>query len=175
MMRMIILALIVGLAGCVSLNPVTLVRLATVNPIEADPGAIAVQLVLPEGIGVAEGTAAMTISARFAETEEGLDERFELENTGDVWRVARADQDALRALQRRVTLEEEADPDNASGSFAVGFEPCIWGNGPSADARFSIAIQLDEGGGFLPLINNARIADLYDDDDIAAVGSCEAP
>lgn len=171
-MRYLLVA-VLGVAGCVSLNPVTMVRLATMNPMEADPGVIAVQMALPEGVGVAEGTAAVTISARFAETEEGLDQRFELENTGDVWRIASADQDALRALQNRVIVAEAADPDSASGSFSVGFKPCAIGDGPTDDARVSIAIQLDAGGGFLPLINGARVSEMYDATDVDALGPCD--
>lgn len=171
-MRYLTLA-VLGVAGCVSLNPVTMMRLATMNPIEADPAVIAVQLTLPEGVGVAEGTAAMTISANFAGTEEELEQRFELEITGDVWRIAQADQDALRALQRRVIVAEEADPDGTTGSFSVGFEPCAIGEGPTDDARISMAVQLDAGGGFLPLVNRARVADMYDAADIDALEPCE--
>lgn len=171
-MRLLLVA-ILGVAGCASLNPVTMVRLATMNPMVADPGVIAVQMVLPDGVGVAEGTAAMTISARFAETEEGLGQRFELENTGDVWRIARADQDALRTLQSRVIVAEAADPDATSGSFSVGFEPCAIGDGPADYARVSIAIQLDAGGGFLPLINRARVSEMYDAADVDALGPCD--
>lgn len=171
-MRYLTLA-VLGAAGCVSLNPMAMVRLATMNPIEADPAVIAVQLTLPEGVGVAEGTAAMTISANFAGTEEWLEQRFELENTGDVWRIAQTDQDALRALQRRVIVAEAADPDAVNGSFSVGFQPCAMGNGPEEDARVSMAVQLDEGGGFLPLVNRARVAEMYDAADIDALGSCD--
>lgn len=164
---------ILGLAGCVSLNPVTMVRLATLNPMAADPDAIAVQLTLPDGVGVAEGTAAMTISANFAETEEGLVARFELESLPNgVWRVAPDDQDALRVLQMRVTAAEEADPEATSGSFSVGFEPCALGQGPGEDARFSIAIQLDVGGDFLPLVNRARVAELFDAEEVAGLSPC---
>lgn len=69
---------VLGLAGCVSLNPVTMVRLATMNPIEADPGAIAVQLGLPAGVGVAEGSATMMIETTFADGED-VAEPFVLE------------------------------------------------------------------------------------------------
>lgn len=172
-MRFGILCAILGLSGCVAMNPVTMVRLATMNPLAADPGAIAVQLVLPAGVGVVEGSAAMSIETTFADGDE-ISERFLLENLpNDVWRVARADQELLRELQVRVITAEEADPDTASGSFSVGFEPCTLGDGPGEDATFSISIQLDHGGGFLPLVNNARVSELYEADDIATLEPCE--
>lgn len=164
--------MVLGLAGCVSLNPVTMVRLATMNPLDADPGAIAVQLTLPDGVGVVDGSAAMTIQTMFADSED-VSERFELEDLPEgVWRVAREDRARLRDLQVRVVMAEETDPDNTSGSFSVGFEPCTIGDGPGEDARFSIAIQLEIDGRFLPLINGARLSDLYDAEDVGWVSAC---
>ena len=160
-----------GVMGCVSLNPVTMVRLATLNPMEADPGVIAVELVLPDGIDVVDGSAAMTISATFAETEEEVS-RFALARSGDVWRIASADQEALRDLQARVRAQRQADPDAVSGSLSVGFEPCVQAPGPAEDARVSINIQLDADGGFLPLINGARISEMFSDDEIASPEPC---
>lgn len=171
-MRFVMLGMILGLAGCVTMNPVTLVRLATMNPLDADPGAIAVQLTLPEGVDVVEGSAAMTIRTTFADGEE-IEERFELESLPEgVWRVAREDREVLRTLQERVVVAEQMDPDNVSGSFSVGFEPCTVGDGPGEDGRFSISIQLDVGGDFLPLVNRARVLDLYEAEDVGAVEDC---
>lgn len=172
-MRFGILCAVLGISGCVTLNPVTLVRLATLNPINADPGAIAVQLTLPDGVGVAEGSAVMTLETTFAEGEEVMG-RFELEGLPEgVWRVAREDREELRALQMRVIAAEEADPDAVNGSFSVGFEACTLGNGPQEDARFSIAIQLEVSGDFLPLVNNARVSEVYGEEYIATLEPCE--
>ncbi len=171
-MRCGIWVILIGLAGCVTLNPVTMVRLATMNPLDADPGAIAVQLALPEGVGTVDGSAALTIQMAFADGEE-VSERFELEDLPEgVWRVARADREALRALQARAVVAEEADRDGTNGSFSVGFQPCAMGYGPGVGARFSIAIQLEIGGRFLPLVNGARISDIYIEEDVEAVPAC---
>lgn len=166
------LGMVAGLSACVSMNPVTLVQLATLNPLTADPTQMAVALTLPEGVGVADGTAHMRI---YAEHEDGesFDERFELlQDAQAIWRVEPGARDRFRAAQGRAAEWEQSDAGAASGGFSVGFEPCTLGNGPGADARVSLSLQLEPGARFLPLFNNVPVEDLAEDADLTLLRPC---
>lgn len=166
------LGMAAGLSACVSLNPVTLVQLATLNPLTADPTQMAVAMDLPDGVGVAEGSAHMRI---YAEREDGesFDERFELvQDAQEIWRVEPGAQDRFRTAQARAAAWEQADADASSGGFSVGFESCVQGEGPGADARVSLSLQLEPGARFLPLFNNVPVEDLAEDADLALLGPC---
>ncbi|GAB5447024.1 hypothetical protein [Gymnodinialimonas sp.] len=163
---------VVALSGCVSLNPVTMVQLARLDPLTADPTQMAVALDLPEGVGVAEGSAHMRLYADHQDGA-GFDERFELvQSAQDVWRVEPGAQDRFRAAQARALAWEQADADAASGGFSVGFEPCTLDAGPGADARVSLSLQLEPGARFLPLFNEVPVTAFMEDADLAALRPC---
>lgn len=158
--------------GCVSLNPVTLVQLAMLDPLTADPTQMAVALDLPDGVGVADGSAYMRI---YAEQQGGdsFDETFTLiSDVQDIWRVEPGARERFRGAQARAAAWERADSDGASGGFSVGFEPCAIGDGPGDDARVSLSLQLEPDARFLPLFNDLPVEELMEDADIALLGPC---
>lgn len=160
------------LAGCVSVNPVTLLRLATLDPLTADPTQMAVQMLLPEGIGVTEGSANVRVQA---ETEGGaqFNEEFLLVATDpNIWRIDPDERDRFRAAQARATAWEQAAPQETSGSFGAGFEPCLLGDGPSEDATVSLSIQLEPGASFLPLLSGVPVLELGEEADVDTLRPC---
>lgn len=167
------LGMVAGVSACVTMNPVTLVQLARLDPLTADPTQMAVTLDLPDGVGVAEGTAHMRIYAA-VEDAESFDERFELvQDAQDIWRVEPGVRDRFRAAQARAAAWEQADADAASGGFSVGFEPCTQGDGPGEDARVSLSLQLEPGARFLPLFSDVPVEELVEDADLALLEPCE--
>lgn len=160
------------ISGCVWINPMTALQLARMNPLEADPSVMAVQLDLPEGVEVVPGTAELRLEMETADGDV-LDGRYVLENSGDVWRVPDATQLEMRSDIAQARAWELADPDGASGSFSAGFEPCAVNGGPTPDARFTMALQLEPDGAFLPLFDNVRISNIYDVDAVGQLAPCQ--
>ncbi|MEX3017133.1 hypothetical protein [Gymnodinialimonas hymeniacidonis] len=154
-----------------SINPMTALQLATMNPLETDPSVMAVQLELPEGVAVVSGTAELRITTETA-TGEALDGQYPLVNTGDVWRVAEDAQVRMRADIARVRGWEAADPNGTNGSFSAGFAPCAVGGGPADNARFTMALQLEPGGAFLPLFDNVPLTRIYDAETVGLLQPC---
>ncbi len=174
-MRFVIfLVLAAGLmvSGCGMVNPITAVQLARLNPLEADPADIAVQVVLPDGVGIVSESAGLVLSATSGagETISGFYPLHLL--PGDVWQVAEADHARLRADQAQILTWESADPDGTNGSLTVGFEPCALGGGPTEAARVTVRLRIEPDGDFLPLLSNVPVAQLYDQADIAGLSAC---
>jgi hypothetical protein len=95
-----------------------------------------------------------------------------LVRSGDVWRVPDVVQPEMRRDIAQARAWERADPDGTSGSFGAGFEPCAVGQGPEEDARFTMALQLEPGGAFLPLFDNVRLTNLYDAEFVEQLPTC---
>ena len=74
--------------------------------------------------------------------------------------------------EAEVAAWEAADPDGTSGSLSVTLDPCRIGAGPAPDARVSVAIRLEPGGPFLPLVRNGPISQVAGSDDIGALPQC---
>ena len=170
-----ILVLKMALAGCGSVVPSTVARLAGLSPLEADPAGFEVGLVLPEGVGVMPDTAVLELEARQSETGETLAEDIVLERIeGDVplWRVAEADLAAIRAFQEQARAWEDADPEASSGAISVGIGPCIRGAGPAPNAVISVLLRTSQDAPLLPLVRNAPLSGFSDAGDIAALPAC---
>ncbi|WP_044006221.1 hypothetical protein [Jannaschia sp. CCS1] len=163
---------ILALTGCLSVNPVTLLRLAALDPLTADPTGMAVQMDLPDGVGVTDGSAFVRLQA---ETEGGaqFDEVFALvASAQQVWRIDPNEQDRFRAAQARAAAWERAAPDATNGSFGASFSPCRLGEGPAEDAFVSINIQLEPEASFLPLLSEVPILSLVEEGDMEALRPC---
>ena len=67
-----------ALCACGAVNPVTALRLATLDPLTADPGAFIVRLDLPDGVGIEDGGATLSMQATrgadLADALEALDQ-----------------------------------------------------------------------------------------------------
>ena len=161
------------LSGCGGLVPTTLVRLGAVSPLEADPAGFAVTLDLPEGLGLQPGIGRLALTAERRDPPDRLAGACGLSSGPDGGIGVDPDEiDALRALQAEVAAWEAADPDGTSGSLSVTLDPCRIGAGPAPDARVSVAIRLEPGGPFLPLVRNDPISQVAGSDDIGALPQC---
>lgn len=170
-MKDVFLAAAILLGACSSTVPGTVLKLASVDPLTADPADIALQASLPDGVGLLPraGTLALRAELRDGSEKSGA---FPVERVGDVLRVAPASHDALRALQADIAAWEQADPDGTTGSLDVDLEPCRRGADIPDEATLSVAIRLEAEGAFLPLIRDAKVVDLVDSDTIAAMPLC---
>ena len=171
MMRLIICFVNLALGACVYVNPVTAIQLASFNPLSADPADIAVQIDLPEGVGIEDGSAGLVIDATHRE-RGGWSGFYGLEELpGGIWQIEPEAQIRLRRDQAQILAWEAADPDGTSGSLTARFDPCTIGDGPSEDARVSMLMQVDAGG-FLPLLPNAPISQLFNEAEVEGLPPC---
>ncbi len=161
--------LVLSLSACGQMNPLTLARLATMDPFANDPADIAVELQLPSGVRVPEGGASLGLSARFATTGESFEHSYVLARAGNIYRVAENDLPRLRADIARARAWETEDADASTGSLSVGVAACAEWNGPTPDAVFSIRLSTDGGKTMMPLMTNVPI-----DRALEAVGDIDA-
>jgi hypothetical protein len=75
----VVVAAILALHSCASLNPVGLARLAALDPLSADPAQIAVAARLPMALKLRTGDLVMTVKTDVTEGPGKIDETFLLE------------------------------------------------------------------------------------------------
>ncbi|MBS8227228.1 hypothetical protein [Vannielia litorea] len=163
------LCLAAMLPACTTLNPVTAARLSRMNPLTADPAAIAARLTLPEGLAVRPGSAILTISAERKATGEAFTHAFALEQRGSTWRLSPADVQTLRVAQAEAARWKEEAPDETTGSIQLSLGGCAVDEGPHPEATVAADLSLDGGASYAPLIRGVPVAR------IAAAAGPEAP
>lgn len=151
------------LAACTSVDPITLLKLSTLSPLEADPSDIAVNVQLPDGLQIRPETAILSVSATRNDLKsEGMYVLATADGSdGTTYSVAIDDRARLKAQQALILGWKEEEPDT-SGSISVGLEGCSVGTGPATNATISIQIRTEAQGPYLPLLNAMPIADVLD-------------
>ncbi|MEM7630498.1 MAG: hypothetical protein AAF227_00555 [Pseudomonadota bacterium] len=170
-MKQLLLTVSIALGACSSLVPGTILQLNDVDPLTADPAVIALRATLPDSVGVMPGSATLQLSARLRDGSERTGS-FVIEQMGDVFQVSPEAHNALRALQADIAACKAADPDGTEGSLGIDLEPCRRGADIPADATLSVAVRLEAGGAFLPLVRDARVVDLLDNDTVDEMTRC---
>ena len=186
MPRPLALLPILALAACGYVVPSTAARLATLDPLTADPAALSVAVVLPAGLRAQPGTALLTIESVRRDTGETRTLPMVLMETGlanvpvpagatgTAYRLSTADVVRLRALQAEVTGWKAAGVDTG-GSLGLGIGGCGVGEGPAPDAVGSAYIRTQTGAAFLPVIREAGLRDLLGPALFDAIGPCAGP
>ncbi|MEZ5713801.1 MAG: hypothetical protein R3D85_00695 [Paracoccaceae bacterium] len=150
------------LAACSSLNPVTLARLAQLDPMTADPGAIAIRLDLPDGLVVPPGGATLDIASARSDTGQSVKARLALTERAGIWALDPADAARLRSLRAQIRQWEAEAPEANSGSFSLGITGCATGDGPDPAAPVRADLSLDGGASFLPFLRGASVAQVLE-------------
>lgn len=170
-MRSILLSLAISaglvLQGCGAVVLPTLATLNALSPLTADPAGIEIAATLPDGADIPAGGAKFIINVARTDTGETIDETFILQRRQSsdgrlLFRINPADLDAVRAIQVKAGGWEANNSQATSGSFSIGVVACSLGDGPAADARFSVAIRSVVDGPFMPLIRNAMVSDVLE-------------
>lgn len=173
---------LLGLAACGAVVPGTAARLAAIDPLVADPGAIELVVVLPPGLSVTPGSAVLEFGAtRGSERRSG---RYVLDDipapptvaipdgaTARVYALTDKDAERMRALQAEIAGWKREGA--AKGSLGLGIGGCAVGEGPAPDAVGSVLIRMVEDGPFLPLIREGKLADLLGAEVLAAIEPCK--
>lgn len=155
-MKQTLLVICIALAACSTLVPDTMRAVADIDPLRADPADIALKLTLPPSVGIVPGSAMLRFGAR-NQTGASLEQSFALEEKDGVFAVSNKDHAELRRLQSEVGKWKAEDPTGTKGSISLGFGPCRIGDTVPEDARASVGIRLDQGGTFLPLVQEGPL------------------
>lgn len=176
------------LAACTSFVPATVAQLQAVSPIEVDPAAIEVAILMPAGLKPQPRSAVLSVAGRRTDTgeEAALDvilvERaitlvgVEVQPGEKVFafRVAEEDVASLRAQQAVFNVWKAEAPGASEGSLGVALGACTVGAGPAPDAAGAVYIRMAEGAPMLPLVRRAPIASLIGAEAMASIGPCES-
>lgn len=139
------------LCACAGLNPVTLIELAALDPLTADPEDFAIMVSLPEGVRLDPTQAALMLEAEGPDGAVGG--RFALEQReGEAWRIAPDALDPLRQTQAEIATMKATFGDAARGSLSLFAAPCRTIEAPDMQSPLSAQIQIEEAGPFLPLL-----------------------
>jgi hypothetical protein len=171
-----------ALAACSALVPTTAARLATLDPLTADPADIELVVILPPGLAVQPGSAKLDLSATRGKEERSGSFRLEdrpvttvadLPPGATARRFAIAERDVGRMRDLQAEIAQWKQDGAAQGSLGLGIGGCAIGAGPAAEARGSVLIRLAEETPFLPLIQDGRLADLLGPEVLAAIKPCQ--
>lgn len=166
------LVLSLVLAGCAGLGtpPSSALKLARMNPLEADPGAIRFALETPSFLRLREGD--VTVTVRFetgdpatsfleqykpvlvddAAAAQGLPARTEARRLV-VAKLGEADSEAFRAMQARVKAYR-AGGGKGKGSLSVGATGCRTAPVPAGPIRLSAWLRAEPRGPYFPLMRD---------------------
>lgn len=150
-----------ALVACASVNPLTVARLATLSPLDVDPAEIQVALRLPDGAGVAPGSAQLTLSAVTEDTPRRVSGDFTLTQSGQditTFAIAPSDHARMRALQAEIRAMKAAG--DTTGSLSVTLAPCRIGEGPGPDATVDALVRLGRDGPLLPVLKRATLSEI---------------
>jgi hypothetical protein len=171
-----------ALSACSSLVPSTAARLATLDPLTANPAALELVVILPPGLAVSPGSARLELSANRGQQRKSgsfrLADRPVVSGIdlpeGAVARgfaIAETDVDRMRDLQAEIA--DWKHDGAAKGSLGLGIGGCAVGDGPAGDATGSVLIRVRKGGPFLPLIEDGKLSELLGPDVLAAIKPCQ--
>ena len=171
-----------ALAACSAIVPSTAARLATLDPLTADPAAIELVVILPPGLAISPGTAELKLGA--SRGTEQMGESFHLKDrpvasgidlpkgaTARHFALGGSDIARMRAMQAEIAAWKQEG--NAKGSLGLGIGGCAIGAGPAPDARGSVLIRMAKDAPFLPLIADGRLSDLLGAETLATIKPCQ--
>jgi hypothetical protein len=170
-----------ALSGCSAIVPSTAARLATLDPLTADPAGIELLVILPPGLAVKPGTAKLEFGAtRGAESRKGsftladrpVAEGFDVPEGATARRYSLTAEDAQKMRALQMDIAEWKRNGTAKGTLGLGVGGCTVGDGPAQDATSSVLIRLETGAPFLPLIAEGKLADLLGPEAMAAIQPC---
>lgn len=188
------LVLCLFVAACGAIVPETAMRLAANSPLEADPSAIAVALLLPDGLAVRDGGAKLELTAKgigptelfkgaYTLAELPVDAAgFGADSAGDAGATVRfytippSDAAEMRKAQAKLkVLDRAGKRRKGAASIGIGLDGCRIGARPAPDARVSIFLRTETAGAFYPHIDKANLAQLLGPKLMAQLKPCDGP
>lgn len=162
-----------ALAGCTSFGtpPASMLKLARLQPLEADPGAIRFALATPSFLRLRDGDITVTVkfdtgdpATSFVEEYKPVVEDGAAETPGIVrdrldgrtlaiTRFDERDREGFRAMQNRIKAFRAAGGEGR-GSLSIGATGCRHAQVPDGPARFSAWLQAEPGEAYFALVRD---------------------
>jgi hypothetical protein len=170
-----------ALCSCSAVVPSTAARLATLDPLTADPAGIELVVILPPGLAVKPGSAKLEFGATrgtesrtgsFTLADQPVVEGIDLPEGASARRYALTAEDAGKMRDLQTEIAGWKRDGTAKGSLGLGVDGCGMGDGPAPDATGSVLIRLRPGASFLPLIAERKLADLLGPEALSAIQPC---
>lgn len=172
------------LAACSYVSPLTSAQLAAMDPLAADPAALAVAVVLPPGLAV--GPDGVTLELQAVQGAQVLAGRYPLRETaadpalavpagasGHVFVLRPADVAAMRDWQAKAAAW--SGQGGGQVSLGMALDACTQGAGPAPGAEGAALIRVQRDGALMPLIGPAPLSALLGPDLMAAIAPCGGP
>lgn len=177
------------LSGCASLNPMTLVKLLSIDLLKTEPGVMAVAAVAPRELMLRTGDVRMelklksddgainiheTVYLEVAEMPGTLDIAYDRESQRvTMARVPRADFERLADAQKRGRAFRASGRKDGKGSLSIGvIDGCHSGELPQGELPVSIYIRTEAGGDFLPVLSNVDLRQVENGTVAARIRPC---
>ncbi|MCC2617558.1 hypothetical protein LJ739_14995 [Aestuariibacter halophilus] len=178
----IIAALLLSMLGCASVPLRTMYHLSQFDPMQADPGQIAVAIRTTDAIAMQKGD--VTIDLAFAADDNSvvIDNHYLVEvaelqrwpaslqdglQAGEgltVLHLSEQDAQSMREVQKMVLeRREQLGSAKGKGSFSVSVKgTCLRKALPQGDVYVDLLLQVDTEQGFLTLAEDATLAELLE-------------
>lgn len=158
--------LLLTLGACAYISPPTVLSLSRLSPLEVDPSEIAVQIELPEGLAINQGSAKLTFALFDGGENALMHDEFTLVSTAnqgkEEFRIAQKDLDDVRRLQANALRLEDNTSEDVSGSIGVHLGVCKTKDIGEKES-VSVFIQTQHNAPFKPLLKNAPISAILRD------------
>lgn len=179
-----------AVTACASVNPAALAKLASLDPLTADPSQIAVAARLPEALKLRTGDLMMVVKTNGADGPGKIDETFYLEvseaEAGDAGvivpddgerlqtaRVAPQDIERLRATQAKASAMKAAGGAKGKGSLTVSAKGgCRVAELPDGPLMLNIYMQTENNGDWFPVVNRLDVKRALGEEMLAKIPPC---
>lgn len=179
-----------GMSGCASVNPAGLARLASVNPMTADPRQILVAARLPEVLKLRTGDLVMEVKTSRDGAPGAINETFLLAvedapagaagqvaaQDGErlqIARVAAQDVERLRATQARALALKATGDGREKGSLTVGAKGgCRTAELDGRPLRLNLFMQVEAAGDWFPVVSALDLAKALGAETLAKIPPC---
>ncbi len=152
--------------GCTNFNPVTAMRLATLNPLTLSPYEVGAIARYPDEIRVIPDSFILVLKGTNEITQETLDETFvltpSLNSDFEQWQFDDETAERLEDTRKLIVQWKQSAGSQASGTLSVQASFCQIAP-PPPNSRFSIEIKPSNDIGFLTLIRDKPISPLLQD------------
>jgi hypothetical protein len=179
-----------AVTACASVNPAALAKLASLDPLTADPSQIAVAARLPEALKLRTGDLMMVVKTNDTNGPEKIDETFYLQvsdaEAGDAGvivpddgerlqtaRVAPQDIERLRAIQAKASAMKAAGGAKGKGSLTVSAKGgCKAAELPEGPLMLNIYMQTENNGDWFPVVNRLDVKRALGEEMLAKIPPC---
>ncbi len=158
------------LSACGALTTKSLHALDDLDPVGIDPAHLTVALDIPQELAPAPDMAWLYFGGHRTDTGEKSDGAYaleitkaatsNLENVGLYLTLSTADVAKFRRQQQKLGQWKSQAPDATKGYLSVRLNSCFAQTAPDPQATYSLYMRFDPNQAFVPVVSDARIADI---------------